>query len=275
MKFVRMLLNIAIYLATFYAAGMLHERVYLKIDAYRSLWEKNGTLWLITVLTTSYILLLGVFLIKRKFFKSEGLFRMCRFTALSWPTIGWLTLIGVACTTFFVSLIKISLLADAYPALNEYVELFMGDSFAITLIGVAVVGTIYEETLFRGLILNEFQRAGIPFVLAMLMHALFYAYFQPSLPISFIAFFLAVMYALLYNKIRSLWASIYVAAVINAFIFITRQIGLHETVSGWNDAILITVSTVSIALIVLILIILYRPYKQTGGFYEKIRNYAR
>lgn len=253
-----MVLNIVVYLATFYAAMIIHDRVYIKFDAYKNLLEHNGPMWMITVLSTSYVLLLGVFWIKRLFFKSEGLFRMCRFRPISRSAVGWLTVTGILCTMFFVSLIQISFLKSNFPALNEYVEIFMGDSFAITLIGAVVFGVLFEETLFRGLILNELRRTGMPLVAAMLIHALVYAYFQPSLPISCIAFFLAIMYTLIYNRLQSIWATIYTASIVNSLIFTLRKLGAYEMIAKWNDIVLIAVSSLCIAGIIAILVTLYR-----------------
>ncbi|MGO4548524.1 lysostaphin resistance A-like protein [Paenibacillus sp. 2TAB23] len=262
MKWIRLVLNIVVYLATFYAAMIIHDRVYIKFDAYKDMLDRNGPMWMITVLTTSYVLLLGVFWFKRLFFKSEGLFRMCRFQPISRAAVGWLTVTGILCAVFFVSLIQISFLKSNFPALNEYVEIFMGDSFAITLIGAVVFGVLFEETLFRGLILNELRRTGMPLVAAMIIHALIYAYFQPSLPISCTAFFLAIMYTLIYNRLQSIWATIYTAAIVNSLIFTLRKLGTYDMIAKWNDIVLITIALLSIAGIISVLAILYRSDKR-------------
>jgi len=253
-----MVLNIVVYLATFYAATIIHDQVYIKFDAYKNMLDKNGPMWMITVLTTSYVLLIGVFGFKRLIFKSEGLLRMCRFQPISHSAVGWLTVTGLLCTTFFVCLIQISFLKSNFPALNEYVEIFMGESFAITLIGAVVFGVLYEETLFRGLVLNELRRTGMPLVAAMIIHSVVYAYFQPSLPISCIAFFLAIMYTLIYNRLESIWATIYTASIVNTLIFTLRKLGAYDIIAAWDDIVLIAISSLSIAGIIGILVILYR-----------------
>ena len=257
-RFAAMLLNIVAFLATFYAASMIHDHGLVKVKAYTDFQAKNPTMWIISVLTIGFVLLILLHAAKRLIFGSDGFAKAAHLRGFAPSLLLPLTVIGFSCAFLFICLVKISYLQENFPALDNYVDIFMGDSFLITLLGVAVVGAVYEETLFRGLILSQLWKAKVHFVPALVVHALLYAYFQPSVPISFVAFFLATLYTLLFYKIRSVLVSIYVAALLNALLVTAKKTGVYESIGDWHDALLHAGVLASLAVIVGMLVYVYR-----------------
>lgn len=253
------LLNAAIYLGSFFAASQLHNNLFYKSQAYSNFSSNNPTIWLISVLTIGFVFLWIIQEVKKRVFGSPGLFKAASFRAIPVSLLGPLTIIGVTCTLLFISLVSIPYLKSSYPALNQYVDDFMGQYFIVTLIGVAVVGAVYEELLFRGLIVQQMWNAKFGFIIALILHGLLYAYFQPSVPISFVAFFLAMMYYLLFYKIRSLWVTIYIAMLINGLLVIARKTGVYESIAGWNSVVLHASVIACLAIIIALLVYLYKP----------------
>lgn len=203
-------------------------------EGYRSLLERNVPVWLLINFTALYLLLIAVYGIRNRITRREkkSFFDASGFRRLSGR--GWLLsfMVAVGCALVFLGLMRLPFLPSfALNQMQAYIDIFgQADKFLFVLIGVGLAGAFMEEIFFRGLVFNQL-RSAMPFVVAYLIHALIYAVFQPNLTISFIAFFLALIYGFIYSKTGSIWSTITIAVVVNVLLVSFKETGLIDSIA--------------------------------------------
>ena len=80
---------------------------------------------------------------------------------------------------------------------------------------VAFAVPIFEETLFRGIIFNEFKKI-TPLPVAVVLQALIFGIFHGNLLQGMYAFLLGCVLALLYTWTKSIWTNIFAHSLFNA-----------------------------------------------------------
>jgi membrane protease YdiL (CAAX protease family) len=183
----------------------------------------------------------------------ESIVRMSNFAKIGRTDALISGLIGLFTGLFFICMIKVSFIADNFPDFENYVSMFMNSqSFAMTLIGLAVIGPLFEEIFFRGLLFNILRR-NLPFAAALLIQAVFYGYCQPNPSVQVVSFFLALIYGVLYARLHSIWSTLLAAGLMNAVIFVTREYGAQDALANLPDSILLMISGVCLFLMIVLL----------------------
>ncbi|TYP74030.1 type II CAAX endopeptidase family protein [Paenibacillus methanolicus] len=263
-KYVQLFGNLLVYFGVYTAVSLIHNLVIVPMfPAYNDILWRNVPVWITINFAITAALLLGFIGIKkavRKDGRTDNVIAMSRFANLSRENWIALTILGLAIGIFYLSILKLSFVASAFPGFEEYVTLFMrSDSFVLTFLALVVIGPLFEEVLFRGVIFNLLRRT-LPIWATFLAQAVLYAYAQPNPSVQAIAFFLAIIYSFVYLRTGSIWSTIWVSAVMNAFIFTTKQFGLHEVFGDFRDATLFFSALLSLFFMVYTVYVIWRGH---------------
>lgn len=239
-NYFRLAINLALYLGMALLVFRATEMLAAPFPAFKRLLDDNPPVLLIASACVIYLLLALLFRIRGSIAKNEPrrLLDAIRFRKLNAGEFAGSLAVGFGCALFFFGLMKLPFLPDriAYE-LNNYVDVISkSDAFAFAVLGVGAVGVLFEEFYFRGLIFGELRRA-LPLPAAFVVHALIYAYFQPSLTISFTAFALALLYSYLYAKTASVWSTVTAAALLNMLIVSAKPSGIFPMLDKANAAV--------------------------------------
>ncbi|WP_239615328.1 type II CAAX endopeptidase family protein [Cohnella mopanensis] len=256
-KIAFMLGEVLLLLGLFMAVAFVHNTMIVPDSgAYGNYLMDNLPIWISIMFAITAAIILIVFQIKKRLVGERyiSVWKMSKFAKVSRLDAAMLTLIGIFAALLFMSVIRISTIADAFPDFDDYLNLFMkSDSFVMVIVGVCIVGPLFEEVFFRGVLFNLMRKA-VPLGVALLLQAIIYGYAQPNPSIQVTAFFLALMYGVLYTKLQSVWATIWTAFVINTMLFCSQKFGLLELFSTFTDSVLFLMAVlclfVTIALVV-------------------------
>ncbi len=266
---IRMLGNMALFLAVFKIIQIAHRELILNnLESYRHYLQANIPVFVTVVFSLTFGGLLIVFQVKKRLLKDRyvGLLERCGFSPIDKRHWALLTLMGAAGALFFVCLMKLSFIESSTDHFRIYVDSFgKAYYFIYVLVGIGFLGVLFEEILFRGLIMNEMRSAIRSIPLVVLLQALVYGYFQPNLSIQLTAFFLGLMYGIVYVKLRSLWSTVWIGAVINILIFTASWSGFIDWAGGLPDAALLAAGVLSILFIIGSLIRIWKPEQQPFG----------
>ncbi|MNO20448.1 CAAX amino terminal protease self- immunity [compost metagenome] len=224
-----MLLKVAILLGVYLIVFEAQKMVMGQYEGYKKLLESNVPVWLLMNFTAIYLLILAGYGIRNRITKKEKitLFEAARFTPIG--TRDWLlsVMIAFGCALAFIGLMKLPFLPQAaLSQMQAYVDIFgQAERFIFVLIGVGFAGAFMEEIFFRGLVFNQL-RSALPFMAAYLLQAVIYSIFQPNLTITFISFFLALIYGFLFTKTGSIWSTISIAVIVNVLIVTAGESGV-------------------------------------------------
>jgi len=266
---IRMLGNIVLFLAVFKIVQIAHrELVFNNWMDYRHYLQANIPVFVTIVFSLTFLALLLVFQVRKLALKDRhvGLLARCGFSPVERRHRLLLTLMGAAGAIFFISLMKLSFIESGTDHFEIYVSQFgKAYYFIYVLVGIGFLGVLFEEILFRGLVMNELRGTVRSVPLLVLLQALVYGYFQPNLSIQMTAFFLGIMYGIVYVKLRTLWSTVWIGTVVNVLIFSASWSGLIDWAGGLPDAALLASAALSIQFIIGALIQLWKPEQQSFG----------
>jgi len=237
--YVRMLINLVLYVGTTLLVFEGVGRASSANETLQKLLDANPPVLLILVACIVYLLLALAFRVRGRLSKSEPprLLDAVRFRRLQGASFAASLAVGAGCALFYFGLMKLPFLPDrVHFELNNYVDVFSkSDAWVFAILGVGIVGVLFEEIYFRGLIFGELRKS-LPLPVAFAGHALIYAYFQPNLSVSFTAFFLALFYSYMYGKTQSIWSTVTAAATLNILIVASKELGLLDLMGDANAA---------------------------------------
>lgn len=123
----------------------------------------------------------------------------------------YIGLLGVFLNLLFIAILNYAALylpiEELMSQYSELIALALDTNFFIILLGVAVVAPIFEETLIRGIIFNDFRKA-TPVWLALIIQALIFGIMHMNIIQGTYAFFLGLILGTLYLKYKSIIAAI-------------------------------------------------------------------
>ncbi|MFS1513882.1 type II CAAX endopeptidase family protein [Chengkuizengella sp. SCS-71B] len=260
-KYLLMIANLAAYLgATYFVFELLVLYLYNNFEWFVTFFERNIPLYLIFITSVTFLLFLFIFYIKKIFLKEnyKSIWSVCNFSMINRKQMFLFTLIGLAGTLWFISFMKITYFGERFPDLESYMEVFSrSDNFFYVFIGVGIVGVLFEEILFRGLVFNEFNKV-MPFPIALILNAIVYGYFQPSPIIMFTGFMLGILYGLVYFKTKSIWSSIWIGIVLNVSMFTFRELKINDAIGKLPDWVLVLTMISSFLFILISVIYLFK-----------------
>lgn len=207
--------------------------------------------WMVVmVITINLITILIVFLFflarKDKFF---SYIKMRKFKSTDVILIGVLgfffNILIVGLVTLSSELFPIQDKMEQYQALMEPL---MNGPFILVFIVVSISAPLFEETIFRGIILNDFKKA-TPIWTAIIIQGILFGVFHMNWIQGVYASVLGIVLGIIYIKYRSIWAPIFMHFTYNSTSFLLEYVFKEST----NTLLIIGVGAIGSILIMLIM----------------------
>jgi len=210
-KIVRAIGFIVLYLAIYVAVQLVSQSVLSQLSLQLSFIVNN-------------ICTLAIYALLMKA-RKRSLPIFCRVKAISTKALLIAPLIGIALGTVIYSVANLPVIREDWPQIYNLVEFVGGgSSIALTLLGTVLVGSLFEEVLFRGLILNE-VRAVSPVYVAVLVQAVLFGVILMDPILGGFAALGALVYGLVYWASDSLWASLITHVFSSGTVMVWFQMG--------------------------------------------------
>jgi len=215
-KIIRAIAFIVLYLAIYVAVQLVSQYV-LKQGSPQVLFIVNNVCTLA---------IYGLLLKARKL----SLLSFCRIKRISAKALFFAPIIGIALGTVIYSVANLPVIREDWPQIYNLVEFVGGgSSIALTLLSTVLIGSLFEEVLFRGLILNE-VRTVFPVYVAVLVQAVLFGLILMDPILGGFAALGALVYGLIYRLSDSLWASLITHAFSSGTVMVWFQTG-QQTIS--------------------------------------------
>lgn len=197
----RVLLVIGLYFAWFLTVTKLFFAYIYPLSP----WFEQNTLAVI-ILNDIIGFPLMYFAIKLIF--KQNLFKEARFQKMDGSAISLSLWVGLGAGLFTVAFSQLPAIQSDQFKFQELFEYLNRAEWYVFLVFL-LLGNVYKETLFRGLLLNSF-RGVLPVTVAILLQGLLYGvlFFLGDIPLSLYGFLGAIIFALLYVWFDSIWAPI-------------------------------------------------------------------
>ncbi|EPR10080.1 CPBP family intramembrane glutamic endopeptidase [Ruminiclostridium papyrosolvens] len=186
-------------------------------------WLNRNSL---VVTVTSDLIQFTIFYFVFKKFKGINLLKHVKLTEkISMKNFAVIFVIGLASGFFTSSVFKLPFITERYPDLINIMKfMFIDGGTVIVFTCFLLVGSVYKEILFRGLIFNEL-RDKLPVVAAVIIQGLMYGlmFFNMNVPLIAYGFLGAVLFVTLYLLVKSLWASVIAQASCQGIMYILMR----------------------------------------------------
>jgi membrane protease YdiL (CAAX protease family) len=206
--------------------------------------------------------LLISFLIKR-----ENLFKACNFSKVKLQSVGIIFVLCLAVSFFTASFIKMPWVETGMPKISLLLGgRLLAQPWYQFIIWMPLHCAFFREVLFRGILFNEFKKA-LPLPIAVIMQGLMqgFLFFQfMELDLVFYGFLGAVIFALVYQWCKSLWASILAQIFLESLLLLWNNVGTYIFTKTSSPLIL------GFSMIVIIAALVYlREYEQSKAMTEQ------
>jgi len=141
--------------------------------------------------------------------------------------------IGTGCQLFFSGIL--TLLRPMFESLFESYDETIGSIFisdpVIAGVYVVILAPVIEELMLRGILLRRLRLA-LPFYAANLIQAVVFGIYHWNIIQGLYAFGIGLILGYIYEKTKTLWASVFVHSLINGtgFLILQLNIGIHLSV---------------------------------------------
>lgn len=241
MKIVRAIAFIVLYLAVYVVIQLVSQRILYQVSSEVLLILNNGVTLII------YWLLLKA--------RKRSLFSFCRFKRTSQKnTFIFAPMIGVALGTVIYSTASLPSIREQWPQIYSLVEFVGGGSTIwLTLLGTVLVGSLFEEVLFRGLIFNELRIVS-PAYIALAVQAILFGLILMDPILGSFAALGALVYGVISWASQSLWASLITHIFSSGTVMFWLQAG--SQINDVSPTLLFTVSLVGLLVLLVIHLLL-------------------
>lgn len=227
-KYLKMIGNLLLYVGTYFIvikSLVAFGKGYILDKPYIGPWLNNNSL-IVTV--TSDLIQFAIFYFIFKKFKGKNLLEHVKLTnKISIKNIITISVIGIASGFFTSSVINLPFITERYSDLVGIMKfMFVDGGNLVVFLCFLLVGSVFKEMLFRGLIFGEFKE-NLPAVVAIVLQGLMYGlmFFGTNLPLLAYGFLGAILFALLYLWVKSLWASIIAQATCQGCMYVLMLTG--------------------------------------------------
>lgn len=201
-------------------------------------------------LLATYAISLLILIIITKPIKKKSIFEYCRFTKISTKDTLIAIYIGLGGLIFNTAIVNISFIDKAFPQFESLLSFnYESSSVLIGILTAVIIGPIFEEFLFRGMIFNEL-RGLMSLIPAALISSVLYGVIFFDIPLMTFCFIAALLYSFVYVQINSLVAVIVIEFVETLGVLVSRRLGIEGVISNIGDIYMIPIFVLSIVMIV-------------------------
>ncbi|MFD0589641.1 CPBP family intramembrane glutamic endopeptidase [Paenibacillus sp. GCM10027627] len=214
----RVAVIVGIYFAWFFAVTTL----IFDYIAPNSEWFQQNTL-IVIILNDIVGFPLMYFAFKLIF--KKNMFELARYRKMDKSAVGLSLWVGLGAGLFTAAFSQLPFIRNEHPQFNDLFDYLNRADWYVFLVFL-LLGNIYKETLFRGVLLNEFKRIS-PLAVAIVIQGLLYGalFFFGDIPLSMYGFLGAVIFAILYVWFDSIWAPIAAQVACQGLQYILWHIG--------------------------------------------------
>ncbi|SHI05725.1 hypothetical protein SAMN02745823_02132 [Sporobacter termitidis DSM 10068] len=133
---------------------------------------------------------------------------------------------------------QISGLRQIFENYNQVTDLIFNGSFVLTLLAVGIVGPIFEELLFRGLVFGELRKLTKVRV-AIFIQALLFGVYHMNLIQGAYAFLIGILLGYVYYRSNSIFAPMLVHITVNSSSVLLSEFLSGGALEKWSGVIII------------------------------------
>jgi membrane protease YdiL (CAAX protease family) len=170
--------------------------------------------------------------------QKKNLMAYCNFAALKTQNAGLAVLLGI---TFNLTLSMVSRVTSVYklfPGHMKLMEQLIGGDFVATLLIVGIAAPVFEEILFRGIVLNKL-RQHVSLAAAILIQGLLFGVYHLNLLQGIYGAALGIFAGLIYIWFHSIWAPIALHVTFNTFSVMMDRLGSERLIASHGTEALI------------------------------------
>lgn len=131
---------------------------------------------------------------------------------------------------------QLSFLKSFFDSYNQVSNLIFGGGFALSLLAVGVLGPMFEEILFRGLVFGELRKI-TKVRTAIFIQALIFGIYHMNVVQGSYAFVIGIMLGFIYYRSNSIYASMIVHITINSSSVLIGKFISGDSFGKWSTAI--------------------------------------
>lgn len=131
---------------------------------------------------------------------------------------------------------QIDALSPIFEQYNQLATLITGGDFVLSLLAVGIIGPIFEEILFRGLVFGELRKI-TKVQVAIFIQALLFGIYHMNLVQGTYAFVIGILLGYVYYRSSSIISSIIVHVTINSSTVLMSQVLNADGFGSWGGAI--------------------------------------
>ncbi|MCX7923347.1 MAG: CPBP family intramembrane metalloprotease [Clostridia bacterium] len=277
LKYLKMIGLVVIYLFTYLAVSVVGMFIFTIILTIRAMIESKGNADMNNLMATiepelmkysNAILIVAciisfaaywlIFIIRK-----ENLFRVCNFSRVDLKSIGILAILAIMANIFIsyaISyMVKIPVFGDRLKEYEELIEMITAGNPIVSILAVGIFAPIFEEILFRGLVLNELRK-NIPVWPAVIIQGVLFGAYHGNLIQGVYAAVLGVLLGMVYIWGKSIWVPIFVHMVFNnSSIFLSSYLGGEA--GGFKDMVFLIAS----AAVLVFIVFYYKKFAYCNG----------
>lgn len=163
-------------------------------------------------LVSGTLTLFIMWLILRKEWKNQKFWRISN---ISVRGIVLCASIGFALNFFLSMLIALTEIYTLFPEHEALMEALSTGPLIIRILSIAVMASVVEEVVFRGIILKRLMSMPMNFHIANLIQALLFGLIHFNMLQSAYAFLIGIAFGLVYAKFKTIWAPIIMHTTFN------------------------------------------------------------
>lgn len=199
-------------------------------------------LWFILSFTALY------FLIKK--IKGQNIIEYCGFYKISLKEVLIMMLVGFGAFLFNTTFINISFIHSNFPQFDEFLTYnYEGSHIVFGFFAAVVIGPIYEEILFRGLIFKELRNS-ISVIPAVIVTSILYGVMFFDIPLMLFCVIAGILYCFIYVKSGNLVYIICLQFVATLGFLISRRAGIEKFISNVGDQVIIPLFVLSVFIVI-------------------------
>ena len=141
---------------------------------------------------------------------------------------------------------QLDVFSKVFNNYEQVSEMIFGGSFVLTLLSVGIIGPIFEEILFRGLVFGELRKI-TKVKVALVLQALLFGIYHLNVVQGVYAFILGLIIGFVYYRSNSIFAPIIIHVSINSLSVIIDEAFTASQMESWG----LVITVASLALFVL------------------------
>jgi membrane protease YdiL (CAAX protease family) len=165
---------------------------------------------------------------------------------------------------------QLDVFSQMFDAYEQVSSVIFGGGFVLSLITIGILGPVFEELLFRGLVFGELRKI-MPVKVALVLQALLFGVYHLNVVQGAYAFLLGLLIGYVYYRSNSIIAPVIIHIAINSLSVIVNEFVVTDQLEQW--ALAISISCVALFFLTGAFILTSKSFRRTmdDGLYRNNR----